>query len=394
MAAKRKAAATEESTDILPPDMVAVILSKLPVRSILQFRSVSRLWHSIISDPHFPKIQSLSTSSSRRRFFTSENNSGQFRFLNFTGRSFRAETLAGNPLSDDGSGDKISRSDAPIPKILSSCDGLHLLDTTDRKTIILFNPSTRVSAKIRWGGDSPAGWGLCRDAATGDYKVVIITKSRSYFVYSCRRMTWSQGKLFFRRFKFITDSGVFIGTAFYWIIDGVVVESQKSRRHLVWYDAAGDRWDNLRVPDQAQDHSFVAPAMLGDSSPGIICVKLRGHAFARLWRLEKNGESKTWKKLVTVVTRVDRCGVYKHTDCPMRPPVSLSENLVMIFVDCTRYVVYDVVLERMVGGVRKMPQKWGGKIVACLDRLDFPMNTRSVPWRKCRRNSRISLKGS
>ncbi|GFY82588.1 hypothetical protein Acr_02g0008280 [Actinidia rufa] len=38
---------------ILPHDLTVKILSRLPVNSLLQFACICKLWHSLISDPHF-----------------------------------------------------------------------------------------------------------------------------------------------------------------------------------------------------------------------------------------------------------------------------------------------------------------------------------------------------
>ncbi|XP_004289386.1 PREDICTED: F-box/kelch-repeat protein At3g06240-like [Fragaria vesca subsp. vesca] len=41
----------------IPEDIIVEILSKLPVKSLLRFRCVSKRWCSIVSDPQFAKLQ-------------------------------------------------------------------------------------------------------------------------------------------------------------------------------------------------------------------------------------------------------------------------------------------------------------------------------------------------
>ncbi|XP_058111356.1 F-box only protein 8-like [Magnolia sinica] len=43
----------KKTVPILPDDVIILILSKLPVKSLLRFRCVSRLWSSLIFDPYF-----------------------------------------------------------------------------------------------------------------------------------------------------------------------------------------------------------------------------------------------------------------------------------------------------------------------------------------------------
>lgn len=40
----------------IPQDIIMDILSRLPVKSLLRFRSVSKEWYKLISDPHFIKL--------------------------------------------------------------------------------------------------------------------------------------------------------------------------------------------------------------------------------------------------------------------------------------------------------------------------------------------------
>uniref|UniRef100_A0A0D9VYD8 F-box domain-containing protein n=1 Tax=Leersia perrieri TaxID=77586 RepID=A0A0D9VYD8_9ORYZ len=190
MSKKRKRTAPAVVTaPELPEEIIVEILARLPVKSLLRFKSVSRGWQAIISGPSFIRTH-LRCSASRREHDPSilitpnilleqlpEDFEDGYWPANFnTHISFyqwdwqRGAPLARAKLMD--------ARDFPAGEFCSisffaHCDGL-VLTPTDSK-LYLFNPATRDAITLPDGHRShnthdAAGLGL--DPVTGKYKVV------------------------------------------------------------------------------------------------------------------------------------------------------------------------------------------------------------------------------
>ncbi|KAL1212374.1 putative F-box protein [Cardamine amara subsp. amara] len=61
---RRQSSSMSNSNSYFPNDLASEILLKLPTKSIVRFRSVSKLWSSITTDPYF--INSFKTRDSRK----------------------------------------------------------------------------------------------------------------------------------------------------------------------------------------------------------------------------------------------------------------------------------------------------------------------------------------
>ncbi|MFS7913393.1 putative F-box domain-containing protein [Helianthus anomalus] len=63
---------TKKATVSFPGEIIGEILSRLPVKSILRFRSVSKPWLSLISTPSFTKLHfTRATAAHRTALFIS-----------------------------------------------------------------------------------------------------------------------------------------------------------------------------------------------------------------------------------------------------------------------------------------------------------------------------------
>ena len=121
----------------LPEDIIETILTRLPVRSLIKFRSVSKRWRSIISDPRFAK---------KHRRFASEQKNLRSRLLFST-----ASQLVSLDLEETRSvGDVVKpsinkqltyRELGCRVKLVGSCNGLVCV-AYNVTTLLIWNPST------------------------------------------------------------------------------------------------------------------------------------------------------------------------------------------------------------------------------------------------------------
>ncbi|KAL3622633.1 hypothetical protein CASFOL_034044 [Castilleja foliolosa] len=185
------------ATDI-PLDTWPEIFVRLPAKSLLRCRAVSKAWRAFIDDRCFvrayTKRQLTCKTSTNIIIYTSAGPpfpplfSLNLDSLNFDGSS--QQTVAVTPLDFTPPGDRFA---FPV----AACDGLMLIAPQKRKQKWqIWNPSTQESLDLpRPGFDSlkPQATGQRYDKLTDDYKAVVIDfhslHSRTH-VYSLKSDSW------------------------------------------------------------------------------------------------------------------------------------------------------------------------------------------------------------
>ncbi|EYU18555.1 hypothetical protein MIMGU_mgv1a009710mg [Erythranthe guttata] len=244
----RKLAKTSSSN--IPSEIIEIILSKLSsVKSLLRFKTVSKSWNIIISDPLFIQNHLHSSNSSPN------NNLFLSKYPNSTDRGFplvkfeRGKFHAGGIFEEN------------IPNgynlILRECNGVLLLarrlsgwNKFDKYA--LWNPSTRWQRYIETPYDFSEYYvvdhGICYDKIAGDFKVVFIFVTK-YAIYSCNNDSWTEKKLGAKCHDIgFTDSGIFVDGAIYWILG--VQSTNISGRQLLYFDPRTDEIKRLQKPEQ------------------------------------------------------------------------------------------------------------------------------------------------
>nr|XP_017255538.1 PREDICTED: putative F-box protein At1g32420 [Daucus carota subsp. sativus] len=176
----------------LSDDLITEILARVPVKSLLRFKSVSKTWLSLINHPAFLKSQLLHTLETNQtlilsRFKRYEEN----RFLLLDTDSRTALVDLNFPYSRD------EFSYVPTSSLVGSANGIvcvavDFVDLTTR--LYLWNPATRHSKVIPTFRDvrnDALGFGY--DPVDRDYKVVRVGAPPSFAeVYSCNTNVWSK----------------------------------------------------------------------------------------------------------------------------------------------------------------------------------------------------------
>ncbi|PHT29252.1 hypothetical protein CQW23_31124 [Capsicum baccatum] len=160
-------------------EIVVDILSRLPVRSLLRFKCVSKIWMALISEPYF--------TMKHLKLAKNNQNSPKILFLKdmFTSH-LSSLTPASLPLAQFTENvqklDWLYGSKPRNCKIYCCCDGLVLVgvrkyDNIIHLMILLWNPSTRESTVLRSTEFLPSEdyiCGLGYDATSGDYMILKI----------------------------------------------------------------------------------------------------------------------------------------------------------------------------------------------------------------------------
>lgn len=120
----------------LPEDVIEEILLRLPVKSVSKFKTVSKLWHKLISNSFFRKLYLKQSMDGNRKGLM---------FLHPHNREI---------LAYEASHDKpIQVEDEPRVDVLASCNGLFCVTTNgereDDHDLFLWNPSITELKKSR-----------------------------------------------------------------------------------------------------------------------------------------------------------------------------------------------------------------------------------------------------
>ncbi|XP_012857691.1 PREDICTED: putative F-box protein At1g47390 [Erythranthe guttata] len=319
----------------IPPEIIEIILSKLSSKSLLRFKSVSKSWNTLISNPLFIQNHLQSSDNSPDNLFLSTDTYG-------TDRGFTlVEFEVGNIHSGEISVESIPNG---YDRILCECNGVLLLTSihgefNEYDTYALWNPSTRsqmfVINRCEFNEDHEVDCGICYDQITGDFKVVIVYATK-YAIYSCNNNSWTEKYLGTKFYSILGTPGaaIFVDGATYWILG---VESRNiSGTQLVYFDPRTDKLKILKKPEQLSDDKFhlINKASLG----GRLCLYHYNYNenSIQIWIKEKGidvGENSThWKEFMTIGNfRVPFLWI---------TPICFVGNKVVIQVERKKFVYY------------------------------------------------------
>nr|WRO64597.1 MYB transcription factor protein [Rosa persica] len=189
----------------IPEDIIMDILSRLPVKSLIRFRCVSKCWRSIVSDPQLAKLQFQVTSEKKTQ--------SQNRLL---------PKLTG-PFEHR---DRISHGE-----VRGSCNGLVCVATPRSVSpLYIWNPSTGFSLKLPGFSNnetncsqiSYCGFGYF--PATDDYKVLVAAyswdneaKTLEVKIFSTRTGLWKMIELPSKSCPSYLTSAAFLGESLHWL---------------------------------------------------------------------------------------------------------------------------------------------------------------------------------
>ncbi|KAK4712823.1 hypothetical protein R3W88_018730 [Solanum pinnatisectum] len=157
--------------NILPNEIIEIILSNLPFKFLLRFKCVSEQWHCLFSSPNF-KFSTMSNSqlSMQRQRWSFRPS---FTLIN---QQLTMEELDCSFLMKRRD---FSKRDTNNFMILGSCHGLILINVDEH--IYLWNPAIRCCTKVlelyyfAWEDQFITLGGLCFDSSENDYKAVMFT---------------------------------------------------------------------------------------------------------------------------------------------------------------------------------------------------------------------------
>ncbi|XP_023910064.1 F-box/kelch-repeat protein At3g23880-like [Quercus suber] len=280
-------------SDYLPEEVVLQILYKIPVKSLIRFRCVSKSWNSLITSSafiHSHLTPSLSLPSNSDKLIVKDydyrNEVVTYKFIHDENNDYSLHQHVEFPLRDGG---------YTYLQLIGSVNGLFCLFESEqiilwnpyiRKFITLPKPLPKTYRPIAWTYSYRYGFGF--DPRNNDYKVVRMSerskaKPPLVEVYSLKEGSWRRKT---SAATLLKPGIAFEGQSAMAALNGAVHfrHCQSKLREKLEFDIFGFR-----------------------GSLSVVCYE-PPHRSCSIWVMKKYGVVKTWSKLFTV----DLCGVIKR----------------------------------------------------------------------------------
>ncbi|XP_057423363.1 F-box/kelch-repeat protein At3g23880-like [Lotus japonicus] len=332
---------------VLPHELILEILSLLPVKPLIQFKSVCKSWNSLISDPQFAKLHLRRSSPYNTDFthlqllFSCKPDDSNRKHAS----SCSVSSLIQNPSPNlPAQGSLFDLKDKC--RVFGSCNGLISLVsfTKGELSIHIWNPATRTVSPnpppLLLAGTiyKCSNFGFGYDCLTDTYKVVMCFARNSVHVYSLSDSSWRciQPLPSFPNLGQGPQDGVYFSGSLNWV---ACDEWGSVQFHIVSLDLGKETYTRLAMPG---DHIGTEP-LLGVLR-GFLCLSddYEQTHFV-IWRMNEFGVGGSWTRLVNVsYDYLDTSG-YPNFHLGMNV-LCMSENddiLMVSYLDQSQAILYN-----------------------------------------------------
>ncbi|KAI3470418.1 hypothetical protein Pfo_027081 [Paulownia fortunei] len=327
-----------ETIPSFPEEIIAEILSRLPVRSLLKFRCVSKSWCSLISSKHF--IAAHLKISRKETNFTRHSIISTVLRPCYSLKHCSLESLLCGPVADAVDFDYPMKNPNNLVRLVGCCNGLVCI-AINGKHFFLWNPSTRKYKKLPDVDDrmkrglfiTKHGFGC--DESNEDYKVVGILSGfcnagryeTMVKLYSLRTNSWKVIEVFKDGLPF-DDTGKFVSGKLHW---GRRV-GFNSRWDIVSFDLGSETCETVEQPRYVEGGFSPSLGVLGEC----LCVLCDfPKTSVDVWVLKQYGVKESWAKVVTV----------PYLDDPWKGPYStplcIGPKGEILLVYGSSFIMYD-----------------------------------------------------
>ncbi|KAL4556672.1 hypothetical protein LXL04_034827 [Taraxacum kok-saghyz] len=316
----------------LPDEIVKDIISRLPVKSLLQFRCVSKHWRDLIAGTQFIKshLKNAISSSTQHRILLPTSPLISLSYNNIN-ESIQLDSPFLNPRSSI--------------KILGSCNGLVcLMDAT--RDMIIYNPSTRRHFKPF---QSPQQALHCSNRVEFVYGFGCISNRNDMRVVRFPRFGRDSdyNKLKVRDnppnsprighvsscYDFIDTVGTFLNGFLHWLAycNGNIDDDH---RVVASFNLSNETFTDLSLPPQDSSLQCYVLGVL-QKCLCAICDDI-GYTDVEIWLMKEYGVASSWTKFVKIPLNM---GIQNISY--MIPLGSLNEDEIVLEIDLQSFVIYD-----------------------------------------------------
>uniref|UniRef100_M1B063 Ubiquitin-protein ligase n=1 Tax=Solanum tuberosum TaxID=4113 RepID=M1B063_SOLTU len=288
----------------LPNEIIFEILLRLPVKSIIKFKSVSKSWLSLLSSPRFINTHLNFSKNNHKNvpqkllLLTPNQNLSKKQYTLFSSIS---ETIVRVDL------DYPVKSPSCVTQFIGSCDGLICFSVEN--SLILWNPSTRKWKKIPkesifMNQDYYCTYGFGYDEFNDDYKLILVYSSKiknigynEVKVYSLKTNSWKRIKGFVNGYVY-SNSGVLMNGIIHW----------DSRPHrdfngndskIVYFNLVSEKLGKLDLPSYDENEDVVWDLMSSKESLFGFCHS-ESQGAVDIWVMKEYGIKESWIKFASV----------------------------------------------------------------------------------------------
>ncbi|KAL3616341.1 hypothetical protein CASFOL_039731 [Castilleja foliolosa] len=212
------------ANSFLPDDLMLCILTRLPVKAIIRFKSVCKTWFHLFSTPEFIKLhqaQFSSTPEDHQSFIVhsfvrnSMEPKNQFYIFNINEDVKKKPTILEHPFSHHAQYIQLLH-------IVGCCNGLVCIFGHE---IVIWNPATKMSKTVPFRDCRPfkvVSLGFGYDAIKADFKVVMIVATMEYRltsveIYSVNLDSWTTVDVGFQFRCFKSENDLILNGNPYWV---------------------------------------------------------------------------------------------------------------------------------------------------------------------------------
>ncbi|MCD7451703.1 hypothetical protein HAX54_013086 [Datura stramonium] len=294
-------------------EIVADILSRLPVRSLLRFKCVTKFWETLISKPYFKTkhLNHAKNGQNSQKFLICQKCPKDRIF------SFYSCPLSSVQLVEDVQKLDCPSNSKPLRCAIHCCyDGLAIITVCDKivdetPILLLWNPSTRESIVLQHPQFLPeefSSLGLAYDSISGDYKILIIHNfdynhgyQRPSEILALKSGLWRETDKHPCGIQYVLSgmhSLAFAHEAFHWI------GKTKTNYLLVSFTISSEVYGEIPLPEEI---CLMRNINIGVSVlDGMLCVystyeSHQEEGTFKLWVMKDYSVKESWIALFTIV---------------------------------------------------------------------------------------------
>ncbi|XP_074270296.1 F-box/kelch-repeat protein At3g23880-like [Silene latifolia] len=293
----------------LPIELQIMILLKLPVKSLVRFKCVSKNWLTEITSKTFINLYNHENypqnHDSNHRYLILVGSSSISSFDYSTGRDMVSNFALPREFQEELNS-----------KFVGSCNGLLCFVSLTSGKILLYNPITKANRVIRISGFTPSykeyetGFGY--DHMSNDYKILWVSRKKIAYILrlrsnKCKKIKYTPTTRFawhFGSFQKEKPSMVYSNNALHWVGQG----TQGSPGSIVYeiiscFDIGSEKFYELRTPRLMINTWMSSSWNIADLRGYLHCVihccpdRSSPHNL-EIWVMKEYGVHKSWTKLI------------------------------------------------------------------------------------------------